>query len=63
MTPEQAKRLYRATFEAAEDSVRDDPDEVYTYENPDGSMIQLLYSNGVVVTVEFADRVHPSSAA
>jgi len=36
---------------------------VYTYENPDGTMIQLLYTNGVVVTVEFGARTPPSTAA
>jgi hypothetical protein len=30
---------------------------VYTYQNPDGSIIGLLYRNGVVVTVELASGV------
>lgn len=30
---------------------------LYTYQNPDGSIIGLLYRNGVVVTVELASGV------
>lgn len=63
MTPEQAKRIYRAELKTVLDSGDDDLDEVYTYENPDGTMIQLLYTNGVVVTVEFGARTPPSTAA
>lgn len=35
---------------------------VYTYRNPDGRVIGLLYRNGSLVTVELTARRPPSAA-
>ncbi len=62
MTSDQAKNKL---LDAGSENAPSSPAEgaggtLYTYQNPDGSIIGLLYRNGVVVTVELASGVpHP----
>jgi hypothetical protein len=63
MTPEQARRLGRSEREGRDDASEEKPGDLYTYENPDGTVIRLLCTNGVVVTVDFTTGVPRPPAA
>jgi hypothetical protein len=63
MTPEQARRLGKPEREEGDDAREESLGELYTYENPDGTVIRLLYTDGVVITVDFATHVPRPPAA
>jgi hypothetical protein len=63
MTPEQARRFGRSERQEGDDASEANLGDLYTYENPDGTVIRLLYTDGVVVTVDFAMRVPRPPAA